>query len=766
MRRFIPLLLAVAGCVGNVGDPAAPGDPVAGGGPGMVPTRMEMPGTMVAGGGGAPGGAPPGPAPAADGTVDFFRDIQPILGDYCVRCHGGVRELGTPPLNLQGRDRALVGRPAVFPLMLARVQSTDPDLRMPLGAQPLPADKVDKLRRWVAQGAPWPTHWAFAPLGNVQPAQLAVRDQAWVRTPIDRFVLSRLEQVGLRPSPEAEPTTLLRRVSLDLTGLPPTPKEVDDFLADRAPDAYDKVVDRLLASPAFGERWGRHWLDQARYADSDGYGVDAPRPAAWRWRDWVIDAINRDVPFDQFTVEQIAGDLLPGATPTQVLANAFHVQTLYNREGGVDPEEDRTKRIIDRVSTVAEVWLGLTAGCTQCHSHPYDALAQKEFYRLYAFFNNADEAKVTVPSTADPASATMAADVVRERTQGVRKTYLFVRGDFLNPDRTQELVGGTPAVLHPFKPRAAVPDRLDLARWIVDPANPLTPRVTVNTTWFHLLGQGLVASLDDFGSRASLPSHPELLDWLARDFVASGWRRKRAIKQIVTSATYRQASVGRADAATMDPDNLLLHRQNRLRVEAEIVGDLALAVSGLLAPKLGGASVYPPIPEEVLGLSRGGTAWPTSQGPDRYRRGLYTFHKRTSAYPNLQVFDWPEADVTVTGRRRSNTPLQALTTMHNTVFAEAAQAFARRIQTEKPGPVRDQIVWAFRLALARPPTDAELGLFQGLYDDARRLYEASPADAMKAVGTYLPAGAAPGAAAAWVATARVVLNLDELITRE
>jgi hypothetical protein len=729
---------------------------------------------MGGGSGGAPGmmGNPTAPPADPNAPVDFFRDIQPLLGDYCVRCHGGVRELGTPPLNLQSRDKAMVGRPAVFPLMLARVTSTDPNLRMPLGGQPLPADKVEKLRRWIAQGSPWPQHWAFAPIADVQPAQVAVSNDTWVRTPIDRFVLARLDKVGLKPSPEADATTLLRRLSLDLVGLPPTPKEVDDFLADKSAAAYEKVVDRLLASPAFGERWGRHWLDQARYADSDGYEKDLPRMNAWRWRDWVVDAFNRDMPFDQFTLEQIAGDLLAGAKPLQVLATAFHNQTLLNKEGGADPEEDRTKRVIDRVATIGNVWLGLTLQCTQCHSHPYDSLAQRELYRMYAFFNNADERTMTVPVSADPADTrVMSADVMGERTQSRRTTYLLTRGDFLNPDKTAgALTPGTPSALHAFTPRAAQADRLDLARWLVDAKNPLTPRVTVNTIWYHLFGRGLVTTLSDFGTRASLPSHPELLDWMATDFVKGGWLRKRVIKQIVMSAAYRQSAAFRTDIMDKDPDNVLLSRQNRVRVEAEIVTDVSLAASGLLTRQVGGPTVFPPVNDELRGLIMGAYAnfqWKDSTGPDRYRRGLYTFHKRGAAYPNLSIFDWPAADVSVTARGISDTPLQALTTLHNPVFAEAAQALARRVQTDKAGsPLRDQLIWAMRLAVARTPTDEELTELAALYADAKKSYDVDAAGAAKAVGAYQPMGVGASDAAAWVATARVVLNLDELITRE
>ncbi|HMJ56107.1 MAG TPA: PSD1 and planctomycete cytochrome C domain-containing protein [Polyangiaceae bacterium] len=704
---------------------------------------------------------------ADDGTtVYFFSDIQPILGDRCVRCHGGVRELGSPRLNLQSREKAgfVLGSAGdvCSSEFFRRIAIADPGLRMPLGGQALPPEKVQALGNWILRGAAWPRHWAFAPLAEIEPRSVPVKDEAWIKTPIDRFILARLEREGIKPSPEADRTTLLRRVSLDLTGLPPTPSAVDAFMADTSAAAYEKVVDRLLQSPSFGERWGAHWLDQAHYGDTDGFEADHIRPNAWRWRDWVIDALNRDQPFDEFTIEQLAGDLLPGRTSTQVLATGFLRQTLYNGEDGVDLEEDRTKRVVDRVSTVGATWLGLTLGCAQCHSHPYDPIAQKEFYQLYAFFNNANESTADVPGSGS--SAAGPGDVMMENT--ARPTYLLIRGDFRNPDTREALTQTTPRILHPFQSRQSGADRLDLARWLVDRTNPLTPRVTVNTIWYHLFGQGIVATLDDFGSRARLPSHPELLDWLARDFVGNEWRRKRVIKQIVMSATYRQSAEARPDVAPRDPDNALLARQNRVRVEAEIVTDTALAVSGLLTDRVGGPCVYPPIPDEVLNITLNGTEWGTSSPEDQHRRGLYTFYKRTVPYPNLQVFDHPSSYASAPGRERSNTPLQALTTLHNVVFAEAARALARRVQTEVPLGLREQLVWAFRLTVARRPEEDEISELESLFQDSARAYELDPQGAKDAVGDYMPPQATAAAAAAWVATARVILNLDEAITKE
>ena len=714
----------------------------------------------VAGSAGAGGGLP-----ADDVPVDFFKDIQPILTEHCVRCHGGVRELGLPPLNLQSRETAAfalgeAGNPDSS-LLYVRVTLEDANLRMPLGQAPLEA--VNKLRRWIFQGAPWPAHWAFAPNQNPDPNAVVVSNESWPKTPIDRFVLAQLDAATLLPSPEAARPTLIRRLSLDLTGLPPTPEEVDSFVSDASATAYETVVDRLLASTAFGERWGRHWLDQARYADSSGYESDEDRFNVYRWRDWVIASFNNDQPIDQFTIEQLAGDLLPGATDEQRLATGFHVNTLLNPEGGVDKEEDRVKRVKDRAATVGQVWLGLTVGCAQCHSHAYDRIAQAEFYKLYAFFNNADDGMVAadgapIPSTTIP--------LLTERQSDRRQTFLLTRGNFLDPDKSQELFGGTPAALHPFTARGTVPDRLDLANWLVAPENALTPRVLVNTIWSHLFGAGLVRSLDDFGARAKPPSNPLLLEWLAAELPRLGFSRKKLIRTIVTSATYRQASAIRSDAAMSDPDNALLHRQNRLRVDAEVVSDVFLAASGLLDRTVGGASVYPPIAAEVLRFSYKPVNWPTSTGANRYRRALYTFHKRTALHPNLELFDRPKAQVTDNLRARSNTPLQALATLHDQNFLEAAQALARRVQNEQPGNVSAQITRAFRLVLGRSPEAAELAALEALQAKNQQTYAAQTTAAEQAVGMPAPAGVPLATAAALANVARTILNLDEAITRE
>jgi len=631
--------------------------------------------------------------------------------------------------------------------------------------------------------------------------------------PIDHFVRARLTKEVLSPSPEADKLTLLRRVSLDLTGLPPTPAEIDAFLKDESPAAYETVVDRLLASPHYGERWGRHWLDSARYADSDGYEKDTGRPFAWRYRDWVIRALNADLPFDRFTIEQLAGDLLPNATLDQKTATGFHRNTLTNKEGGVDQEEFRVAAVVDRVGTTGKVWLGLTVGCCQCHDHKYDPLSQREFYQLFAFFNADRETDLPAPlpgeeekvkqqqkafdaekaklqAALDEAKAKKVPDAeLKKRQQALtahakkapaegkvmtltagpaKPTHVLIRGDFLR--KGVEVKSGTPAVIAgPPTPTGGT--RLDLAKWLVSAENPLTARVTVNWVWAKFFGRGLVATAEDFGTQGEKPSHPELLDYLAgefRDPAGCGWSLKKLHKLIVTSAVYKQSSAARPELAARDPLNVLLARQTRLRLEAEIVRDNALAASGLLTRTVGGPSIRPPQPPGISELTYANSAkWVETTGPDRYKRGLYIWFQRTSPYPTLMTFDAPDSNVCIVRRERSNTPLQALTLLNDAVFVEAAQALAKRVLTEHADEVPcNQLKAMVRLCLGREPAPAEREKLLRLLGEFRTLAAANPTDAAKLPGTHKPAGVPPAEAAAWVALARTVLNLDEFVTRE
>lgn len=1015
--------------------------------------------------------------PPADRKIDFAKDVRPLLEKHCWGCHGAKKQ--ESGLRLDSRDALLRGGDIGQVIaagdsersrLIVLVSGTDSQTVMPPDGPQLKPHEVGILRAWVDQGCVWPadespkadaknTHWSYQPIRRV--AVPNVKKSDWLRNSIDPFVLAELEKRGIAPSPEADRFTLIRRLNLDLLGLAPTLEEVDAFVKDSRPNAYEELVDRLLKSPHFGERWGRHWLDMARYADSDGYEKDNPRPDAYRWRDWVIEAINSDLPFDQFTIEQIAGDLLPNATAMQKLATAFHRQTLTNTEGGTDKEQWRVEACFDRTETTGAVWLGLTVGCARCHTHKYDAISQREYYQLFAAYNNGDEETAVVPkspeevaayttakqkfdaevadvtaklraeqaklgeafaawetkaqtalaesaaqplklhalddlkvesdgnvtfvaqkdgsflaSGANPNSVTYtitgktkvtgvtalrldvlpdnslpakgpgrvahgnfvlsemtvevspnadfanarklefagakadfeqadkpwrAADVidgnegtgwaiapqfgkehwaifglkdplaieghvfvraqlrqlygqqhsigrfklslqtgiepsitlpenvqkllavkpeqrsaeqsqqlldyyssldaatktfvqqldelkkkepakpeltvrvVLQRAKDPRKTFVFRRGEFLEPLTEQEVVPAGFSTLPPMRPRdekAVMSDRLDLARWLVSANNPLTPRVTVNHIWRQLFGRGIVASVNDFGVRGEKPSHPELLDWLAASFrdgnkSSQPWSRKALIKLIVTSATYRQVSRHRDELFVVDPQNALLGRQNRLRVEAEIVRDLSLDVAGLLSKKIGGPSVFPALPPGITDLSYAGNfKWTNSTGEDRNRRGMYTFFKRTAPHPNLTTFDCPDANLTCVERRASNTPLQALITLNNETFLEASQAFAKRLLSHSSKDDAARLTHAFRLCVARVPSDRELHQLTGLLTANRDFYRAHQDDSKKLAGAIEVSGASPDETAAWIATARIVLNLDEFITRE
>ncbi len=577
-----------------------------------------------------------------------------------------------------------------------------------------------------------------------------VKNRRWPRHAVDHFILARLERAGVAPSPEADRVTLARRLSLDLVGLPPTPEQVRAFVQDRRPDAWERLVDALLASPHFGERWGRHWLDLARYADSEGYQIDRPRPGAYVYRDWVIDSINRDQPFDQFTIEQLAGDLLPDATQAQKIATGFHRNTMMNHEDGVDAEEFRCKARVDRVSTTGTVWLGLTVGCAQCHNHKYDPITQREFFRLYAMFH--DTREVDMPVALGGQKEVHAQTLVA--VANPLKTFVHVRGDFLRAG--DEVQPGTLSALNPLQPRGERADRLDLARWLVDPANPLTARVAVNHLWQHLFGRGLVNTPEDFGARGEAPSHPELLDWLATEFVRVGWSRKQTIRLIVTSAAYRQSSRARGELMERDPLNIWLARQNRLRLESEIIRDVHLAAGGLLNAQIGGPSFRPWTPKEFKVLGNAGAFhWEDSTGPEKYRRGLYIFSQRTVPYPTAMTFDQANACESCPRRDRSNTPLQALTLLNHGLFVGCAQGLAQRMVSEKTLDTRGRIERGFELVLARKPAGAELNRLEELFNAQMRL---DGCDSSK------PAVATD--AAALTAVAQVLLNLDEFLTRE
>ncbi len=666
-------------------------------------------------------------------------------------------------------------------LLVHRLKGLGDEERMPLKKEALSAEQIALFERWIDEGADWPAsaddpsakvlkHWSF--VKPTRPTEPVVKDGGWGRNPIDRFVWARLEKEGLAPSPMAAKETLLRRLSLDLVGLPPTLEELDAFLADGSPDAYEKQVERLLASPHYGERWGRKWLDNARYADSNGYSIDAPR-VMWPWRDWVIKALNADMPFDRFTIEQLAGDLLPNATIDQKVATGFHRNTQINEEGGIDPEQFRIEGIIDRVATTSTVFLGLTMGCAQCHNHKFDPIAQKEYYQFFAFLNNADEPKLNLADGSeteakDKKKDAVTALVLQERKQP-RESHVFIKGDFT---RLGDVVTpGVPAMLHALKASPGrMPNRLDLAQWIVDPENPLTARVTVNRIWQEYFGRGIVETENDFGSQGAPPTNPELLDWLATEFMQHGWSMKHVHRLIVTSATYRQSSNVRPELLNRDPYNKLLARQSRLRLDAELVRDVGLCASGLLADKVGGPSVFPPQPEGVTSLGQVKRVWKVSPGADRYRRGLYTFVYRATPHPLLTSFDAADGFSACTRRIRSNTPLQALQLLNDEASLEFAQALAARVMKEDPGGDSERIDRAFRLAAARKPSEDERAILLRLLENQSRAFAQAPAEAqrlMKRPTDFKPWIDGPADQfAAWVIVCRTLLNIDESITRE
>jgi mono/diheme cytochrome c family protein len=700
------------------------------------------------------------PLTGAAEKLDFNRDIRPILAGKCYACHGpddDKREAGLRLDTREGATADLGGYKAIVPgnpdasETWKRIITEDPHDVMPPPSSPkqLTATERELLRRWIAEGAEYRDHWSFLPLAKVTPPR-----SPGTRNGIDAFIRDRLAEHQLAPAPEAAAATLIRRVSLDLTGLPPEPAEVAAFTREYAtdPGAYDRLVERLLASPHFGERWGRHWLDLARYADSNGFLGDAVRPNAWRYRDWVIDAINRDLPFDQFTIEQLAGDLLPQPDPTQLAATGFHRNAALNTEAGVDKEEARFQYLADRVNTTGRVWLGLTLGCAQCHTHKYDPITIRDYYSFYAFFNN----------TADREAPGTKAPILAELSEDRRTTYVHVAGDYARrgPDVVPASLSALPQMQTPAEREAS---RLDLARWLVSPDHPLTARVAVNHVWSKLFGTGLVATPDDFGATGEPPSHPELLDWLAHEFIAGGWSRKQLIHLIVTSATYRQSSAHRPELDDLDPLNRLLARQNRLRLEAEILRDTSLAVSGLLTRSIGGPGIRPPLPGDIFDVGRS-VKWEVSEGHDRYRRGLYIITLRSVLYPMLTTFDAPDASDACVKRDRSNTPLQALTLMNDPVFLEAARALALRALRDSRA--EDRLNHLFELCLARSPLPDEAERLQAFAAEQRARVRAAGAEALKVLGQENVAADDQEDAAILVALARVLINLDEFINRE
>jgi len=824
----------------------------------------------------------------ADDGVLFNRDVRPVLSENCLYCHGPDANHRQADLRLDLREAAIEMQ-AIVPgdpdasELIRRIESDDPDEQMPPADshKSLTPQQVELLRRWVQEGAEYQKHWAYEP--PVRPAVTAAG------VAIDELVRRRLAQEGLQPSPQADRRTLIRRLSFDLTGLPPTPAEVDAFVADAAPDAYARLVDRLLASPRFGERMAQGWLDVVRFADTIGYHSDNPH-VVWPYRDYVIQSFNDNQPFDQFTVEQLAGDLLPEPTREQRIASCFNRLLLTTQEGGAQPKDYESRMLTDRVRAVGTVWLGQTFGCCQCHDHKFDPMTTRDFYSLGAFFADIEEPIIgdrgpgtllptsqqqaeldrlraaaaplrqqydaTTPELAaaqtawekvvlaeleyaerraavKPAGAKVAAsdpaqvappeivaiirvDVakrtpeqqaalaahfksqlpelaeLRDRTVAAERAVaafeasvprclvstamasprvvrILPRGNWM--DESGEVV--EPALPH-YLPHSSADGsrrltRLDLARWIVSRENPLTARVFVNRLWKQFFGVGVSKTLDDLGSQGEWPANPELLDWLACEFIDSGWDVKHVIRLIVASDAYRQVSTAPPEMLARDPENRLLARQSRYRLDAEVVRDNALAVSGLLSPTIGGPSVKPYQPDGYWeNLNFPVRTYEADQGAAQYRRGLYTWWQRTFPHPSLLAFDAPTREECCADRSRSNIPQQALVLLNDPTYVEAARAFAARMIAEGGADAASRIRWAWRQALGRPPRDEELAVAAALVDKHRTEYAVDPAAAQRllAVGQQpLPNDADKIELAAWTSVARLILNLHETIVR-
>lgn len=885
--------------------------------------------------------------------IDFSTQVKPILNKRCINCHGGVKQNGgfSVLFRQEALDTTESGKYAIIPgnpehsEMIRRINLSDPEQRMPYKEEPLSKDEIQILTKWIEQGAEWGDHWAYVAPKSVQipkPNRLlsgvGSTSEEWAKNDIDYFILDKLNQENLKPAQEADRPTLIRRVYLDLAGLPPTPEQAEQFIHDETGDAYEKVVDQLLASPHYGEKWASWWLDLARYADTKGYEAD-PSRIIWRYRDYVIKSFNEDKPFDQFTIEQLAGDMLPDPTDDQLIATAFHRNTMNNDEGGTDDEEFRVAAVIDRVSATWEVWQSTTMSCVQCHSHPYDPIRHEEYYKSTAFFNNtrdedvsgehptlrtyeekdqkkldaikswvmqhADEDKafevnrflktlepkyhahifdqfkngelngykwLSIRSSGsarmkqidlddkthlfinysmntpggsfeirkDHLKGELIASVALEKTkgsevidiplkpvEGTHDLYFLFRNPNLKKDQSvcsiewfsfqddlpgkgnsqfasmktsfikllNRSVENTPVLIentasqkretkvfergnwlvkgetvNPEVPRSLnitsqniPPHRLGFAQWLMSKENPLTARTIANRFWEQIFGYGLVETLEDFGSQGAQPTHPELLDWLAlRMMNDHQWSMKMLLKDIVMSATYRQESRVTDELLEKDQGNQWLARGARVRLSAEQIRDQALAVSGLLSNKMYGKSVMPYQSEGIWNSVYSGEYWKQSEGEDQYRRGVYTFIKRTSPYPSMMMFDGSSREVCLSRRIRTNTPLQALVTLNDPVFVEASRALAKRMMSPDSTSYKKGIRNGYRLLTFKEISDDKLTILGQLYQDALNIYQADTA-AVKAI-TKEKNGTQQLAAMTIVANA--LLNLDEVITKE
>jgi len=723
------------------------------------------------------------------GEIQFNRDILPILADKCFACHGPDDSHRKADLRLDTREGSLAdlgGYAAVAPgapgksELLTRITTEDEDDLMPppdTGKQ-LSADEKKLLRDWVAQGGEYEAHWAYIP--PTRPVVPSVSDRAWPSGAIDWFIMARLESENLLPSPQADPATLARRLHFDLTGLPPSPGLAERLANDQSPEAYTRVVDELLASPRFGERLASYWLDLVRYADTVGYHGDQDH-AITPYRDWVIKAFNDNLPFDQFTAEQLAGDLLPNATVNQKIASGYNRLLQTSHEGGVQMKEYLAKYSADRVRNLSNAWLGATMGCSECHDHKYDPFTQRDFYSLAAFFADVNDDKTfsgtnTLPTKREPEMqvvsplAVSRAGLTRTMVTGrvkPRTIRVLPRGNWMD-DSGEIVAPAVPNFLPALKAKGRA-NRLHLAQWLVSADNPLTARVFVNRLWYLFFGSGLSRSLDDTGSRGEWPTHPALLDWLAVEFTGNSWNIKHIVRLIVTSSAYRQSSLVTPQLREHDPENRLFARQGRFRLQAETIRDNALAVGGLLNDQMGGQAAKPYQPAGYYApLNFPQRTYKADVNSNQYRRGVYVHWQRQFLHPMFRAFDAPTREECTAQRPVSNTPLAALTLMNDPTFIEAAKGFALRILNEAGSTDRQRLAWAWHTSLGREPSNDELTVARVFLGEMRKRYQTdtNAAAELLTVGMMqMPSGVAKPEAAAWTVLGQALLNLSETITR-
>ncbi|MCC5936622.1 MAG: PSD1 domain-containing protein [Lunatimonas sp.] len=735
--------------------------------------------------------------------VSYNFHVRPILSDNCFACHGpdaNKREAGLRLDIAEEAFKALQETPGAHGLVpgrpmqsvaYLRMISDDPEQRMPPPGSNLKLTdtEIKVIEKWIKQGAKYEPHWAFVP--PQKPDLPQPKDKDWVLNEIDRFTRTKMQEVGLKPNEQADKESLLKRLSLDLTGLPPTLEMMDEFLQDQRPDAYEHWVDQLMAGAAYGEKMAVYWMDIARFADSHGFQDDSYR-SMWPWRDWVIHAFNTNMPYDRFITWQLAGDLLPEPTKEQILATGFNRNHKITEEGGIVDEEYRVMYVTDRTNTFGKALMGITMECAGCHDHKYDPISQKEYYQLYAFFNNIRErgiesvvggpetyAKVPFMEITNEEVASILTFVNKKDTLGlivsvmgeldsIRPSYILDRGLYDQP--TVAVKPNTPEAILTFD-AGFEPNRLGLAQWMFDPKNPLTARVFVNQIWQEFFGRGIVSTPGDFGMQGALPSHPELLDWLAVDFMEHGWDIKRLVRQMVTSATYKQSAVLSADKLDKDPENIYLARAPRFRVKAEFVRDIVLASSGLINKEIGGPSAKPYQPP---GLWEGATSgrgilsvYKQDRGPQLYRRGLYNFIKRTVPPPAMTMFDASNRDQCEVERTTTNTPLQALVMLNDPTVLEASRVLAGRLlQSSDSRDMESTIQHAFRQIVCRKPTEKETKLLMQYFTGRMDALSIEEARDLLSVGEYPMAEGLDEVE--WASLMQVIVsiyNLEETISK-